>query len=582
MIKPKKTLASIEPYSIDEFYTKFDLKLDSNENPYGPSDAVICAIRNFEVDKIKFYPAYGELINKLAAQIGAKKENFILTNGCDEAINAVLNTYLDVGDEILSFSPTFSMPILYTNVIGAQFKEIPYKIKWNFTYDDYIQNIKKETKIIYITSPNNPTGEIVPTETVKKLLENFQDKLVILDCTYINFSKIDKMEYYSLVKEFDNLVILKSFSKDFALAGFRLGYIYSNEKIIEQIKKVTSPYNVNAAATIAGLAALSDLEYFNKTIQKIKNSRDRLYCEIKALGFNAINTEANFILVDFGEKRDFIYQKLLNNNIKVKYFKSGELNGYFRITAPREEDIDTFLKVLKTKPLLVFDMDGVLFDVQNSYRAAIKKTFEHFAKKPISDEEIQAVKNMGGMSNDWKVTEYLLIKNGINVEYEKITEVFQNLFFNPENIGQKGLIDNEEIVFNKNFFEKIKADYDCAIFTGRPREEAFHSLKNYDIKKYFSFFICNEDVPNDPKPSPKGLEIIKKNCLYSDIFYFGDTVDDIEAGKRANVKTFGIIPPNAKSINETKEKLIEFGASGVFQNPDEIIEKFLAKDVLCK
>ena len=130
MIKPKKTLANIEPYSIDEFYTKFDLKLDSNENPYGPSDAVICAIRNFEVDKIKFYPAYGELINKLAAQIGAKKENFILTNGCDEAINAVLNTYLDVGDEILSFSPTFSMPILYTNVIGAKFKEIPYKIKY--------------------------------------------------------------------------------------------------------------------------------------------------------------------------------------------------------------------------------------------------------------------------------------------------------------------------------------------------------------------------------------------------------------------------------------------------------------------
>lgn len=175
------------------------------------------------------------------------------------------------------------MPILYTNVIGAQFREIPYKIKWNFTYDDYIQNINKETKIIYITSPNNPTGEIVPTETVKRLLENFQDKLVILDCTYINFSKIDKMEYYSLVKEFDNLVILKSFSKDFALAGFRLGYIYSNENIIEQIKKVTSPYNVNAAATIAGLAALSDLEYFNKTIQKLKIQEIGFMVKLKPL-----------------------------------------------------------------------------------------------------------------------------------------------------------------------------------------------------------------------------------------------------------------------------------------------------------
>ena len=414
------------------------------------------------------------------------------------------------------------------------------------------------------------------------MLENFQDKLIVLDCTYINFSKQGKDEYYSLVKEFDNLVILKSFSKDFALAGFRLGYIYSNENIIKQIKKVTSPYNVNAAAVVAGFAALSDLEYFNKTIKKIKNARNRLYSEIQALGYKTVNTEANFILVDFGNKRDFIYQKLLNNNIKVKYFKGGELKGFFRITAPREEDVDKILKVLEKKPLLVFDMDGVLFDVHNSYRAAIKKTFEHFAGKPLGDEEIQAVKNMGGMSNDWKVTEYLLIKNGANVEYEKITEVFQSLFFNSKNIGSKGLIDNEEIVFDKNFFEKIKADYDCAIFTGRPREEAFYSLKNYGIKKYFSFFICNEDVPNDPKPSPMGLEIIKKSCLYSEIFYFGDTVDDIEAGKRANVKRYGIIPPNAKSVDETKEKLIEFGADGVFQNPDEIIEKFLAKDILCK
>ncbi len=582
MIKPKKTLANIEPYSIDEFYTNYDIKLDSNENPYGPSEAVIQAIRNFDVQKIKFYPAYGELVDKLSNLTGAKKENFILTNGCDEAINVVLNTFLEKDDEILSFSPTFSMPILYTNCIGAKFREIPYKIKWQFTYEDYVKNINNETKIIYITSPNNPTGEIVSPNIIKKLLLNYKDKLIVLDCTYINFSNIDKMNYYSLVQEFDNLVILKSFSKDFALAGFRLGYIYSNKNIIEQIKKVTSPYNVNAAATVAGIAALSDLEYFNKTIQKIKTSRNKLADEIQKLGYTVINTEANFILVDFGDIRDFICQKLLNNNIKVKYFKTGELKGYFRITAPKEEDISKILKVLEIKPLLVFDMDGVLFDVNNSYRLAIKKTFEHFAGKPLKDEEIQAVKNQGGMSNDWKVTEYLLQKYGVYVEYDKITEVFQNLFFNPDNTGSKGLIDNEEIVFDKNFFEKIKNEYDCAIFTGRPQKEAFHSLEKYNIKKYFSFFICNEDVPNNPKPSPLGLEIIKKHCLFSDIFYFGDTVDDIEAGKKANVKRYGIIPPNAKSIDETKEKLIEFGANDVFQNPEEIIEKITAKDALCK
>ncbi len=112
MIKPKKTLLNIEPYGIDKYYKNQEMKLDSNENPYGASPVVINAIKNFDPRHIQFYPAYGELIDCLAELAGAKPENFILTNGCDEAINVVLNTYLDKGDEILSFSPTFSMPVL--------------------------------------------------------------------------------------------------------------------------------------------------------------------------------------------------------------------------------------------------------------------------------------------------------------------------------------------------------------------------------------------------------------------------------------------------------------------------------------
>ena len=170
MIKAKTTLKNIEAYSIDKYYSDFELKLDSNENPYGPSPLVEHAIRNFDIKKVQYYPAYGILIEKLAQILNTKVENLLLTNGCDEAINVVLNTFLENDDEVLTFSPTFSMPKIYTETIGANFVEIPYLNKWEFQVSEFEKNITTRTKILYLTSPNNPTGEIVEPKVVEYLL----------------------------------------------------------------------------------------------------------------------------------------------------------------------------------------------------------------------------------------------------------------------------------------------------------------------------------------------------------------------------------------------------------------------------
>ena len=331
MIKPKKTLENIKPYSIDRFYTNYKLKLDSNENPYGPSQTVIQALREFSLDKIKFYPAYGELADKLAAFINVKSENLILTNGCDEAINVCLNAYLEKGDKVLSFAPTFSMPKLYCECIGASFIEISYNGDFKFDYDEFSASIKDDIKILYVTSPNNPTGEIVSVEIVRKLLKNYPDKLLILDCTYFNYANVVQNDYFNLIKEFNNLIIVKSFSKDYALAGLRLGYICADASITGEIKKVISPYSVNAVAVQAGIAALSDIEYFKFIRKKLIESKEKLVFSLNKFGYKVIKTEGNFILCDFGDYADFIYQKLLNNGVKVKYFKNvkGLENTFF-------------------------------------------------------------------------------------------------------------------------------------------------------------------------------------------------------------------------------------------------------------
>lgn len=584
MIKSKKTLENIKPYSIDNYYQEFEMKLDSNENPYGPSPLVIRTLRNFEPDKVKFYPAYGNLTDRLAGFVGAKPENFILTNGCDEAINVILNTFLEKGDRVLTFAPTFSMPKLYCEVIGAEFAEIPYKTKFRFDYEVFSSNITEKTKILYLTSPNNPTGELIPSETVKRLLIENQNRLVVLDCTYFNYSEISRNEYYKLVEEFDNLAIVKSFSKDYALAGLRLGYIFANEAVINEARKVISPYSVNSAALHAGLAALLDVNYFLDIKRKISLSKEKLSAALNSYGYKVYNTEANFILCDFGSRADFVYNKLLNNGVKVKYFKGIEaLENMFRITVPELEKVDFLINLLKPRPLFVFDLDGVVFDVKNSYRLAIKKTFEHFTGYECSDSDMQAAKNLGGLSNDWDLTAYLIKKAGKKADYNELINVFQDLFFKPEREGSKGLIDNEEPVFRQEFFEHLTGFADCAVFTGRPKDEAFYSLEKFGIKKYFSYFVCNEDVEGNHKPSPYGLNKIKSSTPHTSIYYFGDTVDDIKAGVDAGVRVFGIIPPNASNPEATKQRLTETGADSVFENPVEILMSNAVKESdLCR
>ena len=573
MIKPRKTLANIEPYEIDKYYPNFELKLDSNENIYGPSPRVINELKNFSPDRVKFYPAYGRLVDKLSDILDCGSDNLVLTNGCDEAINVLFNAYLDPCDKVLSYAPTFSMPKIYCDILGADFFEITYNSDFDFDLDRFEDNIDDKTKILYITSPNNPTGGVVEIGKIEYLADKYKDKLIALDFTYFNYSDLDHREYFSLVKKYSNVAILKSMSKDFALAGLRIGFIYADCKIVNEIRKVISPYSVNAAAVCAANAALEDFDYYVGVLNKIKNTKAKLCGELINTGFDCRSTQANFLLCNMREYADFYYQKLLNNGIKVKYFKGVKsLENTFRITVPDDMGADKLIETLKTKPLFVFDLDGVVFDVKNSYREAIKKTFAYFTGYECSDDDMQNAKNMGGLSNDWDLTAYLIKKAGFEADYNELIKVFQDYFFVPEKEGSKGLIDREEVVYNEEFFKNLTKYADCAVFTGRPRNEAFYSLEKFGIKKYFSFFMCNEDLMGNQKPSPFGLFEIKKRCPYSDIFYFGDTVDDIKAGIEAGVKVFGIIPPNAPCALKTKEIMINMGAKDVFDSPECLFE----------
>lgn len=582
MFNSKDTLKNIEPYSIDEFYPECTLKLDSNENVFGPSKKVIDGFKNLDLKRFNLYPCYGELLEILSKKLNFSKENFVLTNGCDEAINIVLSTFLTENDSVLAFAPSFSMPKLYSKIIGAEYKNIDYVSRWKFSIDALFDNIKENTKIIYLASPNNPTGDIIEPETIKSVLQKCPDKLILLDLTYVNYSKYSEGEYYGLIKEFKNLICVKSFSKDYGLAGLRLGFIAADSKFTGEFKKVISPYSVNSLAVYAGILSLLDDEHFKYVKDEVQKSKEYLFNELSGLGFKPYRSEANFILVDFGTKCDFAYSKLLKNGIIVRKFSSDELKSFLRIGIPPLSDAKKIIEALKPRNLLVFDLDGVVFDVSNSYRYAIQKTFEHFAGRECTSDEMQEAKNLGGLSNDWDLTDYLLKKNGFNVEYDDIVNIFQSIFYDPERSGKKGAIDNEELVLGPEFFLELSKKYDLAVFTGRPKLEAFYSLEKFNVKEYFNYFVCLEDVPcGRSKPCPDGLFKIKEACYYNDIVFFGDTVDDAKAGKDASVRTFGIIPPKAACTAETVESIKKFGAFDVIPCAQNIL-KYNLFDEICK
>jgi len=298
MVKARKTLQNIIPYQTDKYKQSWRLKLDSNENIYGASASVLSAIKNFDAEDISLYPVYGKLIDKIAQKYNLNNDNILLSNGCDEGLSIILNTYLETEDEILSYNPSFSMPQIYAKIIGANIKLIEYDEKFVFNIEKIKNNISDKTKIVYLATPDNPTGCTVKASVVEMLLKEFPSTLFIIDCTYINFAySVAFEDYIDLVHKYNNVAILKSFSKDFALAGLRLGFCVADSEIIENLKKVASPYNVNAIAVNCAIAAMNEEKKFEEIKEMNANSREMLFEGLLKAGFKPYKVKAILFFV---------------------------------------------------------------------------------------------------------------------------------------------------------------------------------------------------------------------------------------------------------------------------------------------
>ena len=309
------------------------LDFSANLNPFGPPPGVREALGRIN---ITHYPdsEATRLRRFLAEKLGLRIEDILVGSGSTELIRLVALAYFGQGDQVLIIEPTFGEYEVACQITGASLirQRLSAEKGFRLNMEETIELIHRHCpKGIFITNPNNPTGQYLSRKEFKGLLNVSQDSLVVLDEAYIAF--VDNAWPSLNMIEGNNLLILRSITKDYALAGLRLGYGVAQGELIDTMRRICPPWNVNAIAQQVGIIAIQAEGYLRRCQVKLKKAKDYLIVELSRLGFSLVPSEANFFLVEVGDAREFRYN-LLKHKILVRDCTSFGLSGYVRI-APR-------------------------------------------------------------------------------------------------------------------------------------------------------------------------------------------------------------------------------------------------------
>lgn len=353
----RKEILKVKPYvpgkPIGEVKRELGLKgvikLASNENAFPPSAKVIRAGEK-ALRSINRYPDGGcfYLKKALAKRLGVKPDNIIVGNGSDEIIVLALRAFLKEGDEVIIARPTFLIYEIASKIAGAKIKFAPIK---NFRYDirRMARLITNKTKIIFIANPDNPLGTYLTKKEVNFLVSRApKDTVLYFDEAYFEFAK-NINDFPNTMKYLNkkNIIITRSFSKAYSLAGARVGYGIANKNITGFLSRVREPFNVNSVAQAMALAALYDKGHIEKTLKLVKKGKSFLYRELDSLGIKYIPSATNFVLVNIGKKAKRVYKKLLKEGIIVREMSPWKLTNFIRITVGTMEENRRFIKALK-------------------------------------------------------------------------------------------------------------------------------------------------------------------------------------------------------------------------------------------
>ncbi|UCC66657.1 MAG: histidinol-phosphate transaminase [Deltaproteobacteria bacterium] len=325
------------------------IRLSANENPLGPSPKALDAIAK-TLNSLHRYPdgTGRELKEKLARRLGLSPDNIILGNGSNEVIEFAVRTFLKEGEEVLVPEPTFAYYRIAAQAHGGRCLAIPLR---DFKIDlvEITKRVTSQTKLIFLSNPNNPTGTIFTRSEFEGFLAPLPSQVVVLvDEAYGEYvTAADYPVCQDYLHEGRWVITTKTFSKFYGLAGLRIGYGIARKDLIEQMEKVRQPFSVNLLALVGAEAALEDEKHGEKTSRMNEGGKRYLYRELARLGLSFVSSEANFILVYFGSHTPQVIEMLLQEGIVVRSMEGYGLGGYSRITIGLPEENKRFIQALE-------------------------------------------------------------------------------------------------------------------------------------------------------------------------------------------------------------------------------------------
>ena len=347
IIEPRNNISLLDPYipGYQPPHSEDVVKLNTNENPYPPSSRVMESISGHNLHNLRLYPdSFSGPLRKKIAEVYKMQENQIFCgNGSDEIISLVLRTFFEHDEAVLFPYPTYSYYKTQAEIHDCRYKFIDTDGDFNIELDRFLG---LPAKGVFIANPNAPTGRLLPCSTIEEFIEKFQG-LVVVDEAYIDFGGEDESAV-RLVSKYDNLIVLRTFSKSFSLCGIRVGYAFADPKLIQHLDNARDSYNVSLLSQVAAAAAMDDIAYMRENASKIIEQREWLRNKLAGMGFSVIPSSGNFLFVRHQSRpAGEIYRALVERNIFVRYFSDRCVCEYLRITIGTSEQLQRLVDLLK-------------------------------------------------------------------------------------------------------------------------------------------------------------------------------------------------------------------------------------------
>ena len=352
----RKHLLNIAPYEagrpIEEIKRQLGLKdvikLASNENPLGPSPKALEAVKK-NLKNINRYPdAQGfYLKKKLAASLNLKPANIVLGNGSDELIDIIIKTFVEEDEHVVTSDSTFLEYEIIANVKGRTVLTVPLKY---FKYDlsAIRKKIDEKTKVVFISNPNNPTGTYVTKLEVEDFIHDLpKETILVLDEAYDAFIDVEDFPHSVNYIKDKNVIVLKTFSKAYGLAGLRVGYALAKPELTCYMETARQPFNVNSLAQVAAAAALDDRKFLEATKKSNLEGKNYIYDCLNKMGLAYVLSVTNFILIDVGKDGQEVFRAMLKFGVIIRDMKQNGLKNFIRVTVGTKKENERFVKVLK-------------------------------------------------------------------------------------------------------------------------------------------------------------------------------------------------------------------------------------------